>query len=346
MNRTLFETLSLDRNDIHWEDHLKMLTPWENHQGIWFKREDFFAPLGYGGPNGSKMRQLIWYINQFRSEKKTHILTGASIQSPQLSMTAIVGAHYGMRAKQVIYSSPTTVLSHENPQIAAGFGAVFEFAPGPYNPILQRRVIDLTREQTLVVEYGITVPHDKYPVEYVKGFHEVGANQVRNLPEEITELVMPAGSCNSMCSLLLGLSRDSKNLKKLRTMGIGPDKREWVRQRMKLMGVEIDSLPFEIEHHSLHMTGYAAYSDKFKGESFDGIEFHPTYEAKIWHYLRHHDPLDQSGHVGFWIVGSAPNPDVIRPFFTVKPEDIKVETSLPLDELETFDLPSIGDMFA
>ena len=317
MTQTIFPTLALDRAQVQWEQHLADLTPWENHDGVWFKREDYFAPLGYGGPNGSKMRQLIWYMNRFR-EGKTHVLTGASIQSPQLSMSAIVGAHYGLKCRQVVYSKPHTVLTHENPSIAAGFGAVFEYVSGPYNPIIQRRVVDLTQPTSLVVEYGITVPHDRYPAEDVRKFHEVGANQMRNLPDEVKTLIVPAGSCNSLCSMLLGLSRDSKNLNRLRIVGIGPDKRKWVRERMTIMGVDLDTLPFVTEYHSLHDTGFSRYSDKFKGESHGGINFHPTYEAKIWRWLRESASLYADDHTGFWIVGSAPNPAVVRPFFTNK----------------------------
>ena len=315
MSSTVFPTLTLDRNVVRWEDYLPALTPWENRKGIWFKREDYFAPLGYGGPNGSKMRQLIWYVNKFR-EGRTHIVTGASIQSPQLSMSAIVGAHYGLKARQIVYSKPETVLRHENPRIAYGFGAEFEYAAGPYNPILQRMVQDLTQPKSLVVEYGITVPHDRYPPEYVRKFHEVGAHQVSNLPEQVKRLIVPAGSCNSLTSILLGLARDSKNLDELFIIGIGPDKRSWTRERLKIMGVEVEQLPFKVRYHSLHDTKFSRYSDKFTGESHDGITFHPTYEAKMWRWLRQNTIVEQDDTTGFWIVGSAPSTKVIEPFYT------------------------------
>lgn len=321
MKDTIFPELSLDRNIVRWEEHLGTLTPWELRGGVWFKREDYFAPLGYGGPNGSKMRQLIWYINRYR-QGKSHILTGASVQSPQLSMSAIVGAHYGLPARQVVYSKPETVLTHENPAIAAGFGAVFEYARGPYNPILQRRVADLTQDKSLVVEYGITVPHEAYPAEDVRKFHEVGANQVRNLPEQVERLIVPAGSCNSLTSVLLGLSRDSKNLKELFTLGIGPSKQDWMRARLKIMGVNPDEMPFKWRHFSLHDSGYSAYSDKFKGENWQGIDFHPTYEGKMIRWLKANDLMFDcpDDRTGFWIVGSAPNTKVIKPFYTAKVE--------------------------
>ena len=298
-----------------WAAELGTLTPWELREGLWLKREDYFAPLGYGGPNGSKMRQLIWYVNRYR-EGKTHILTGASIQSPQLSMSAIVGAHYGLKCRQVVYSKPATVLKHPNPRIAAGFGAVFEYATGPYNPIIQNRVTQLRRDDSLVVEYGITVPHERYPVEDVRKFHEVGAHQVTNLPAQVRRLVMPAGSCNSLTSLLLGLSRDSKNLNELFTVGIGPDKRTWVRERLMRMGVDVERLPFKWSHYSLHDTGYSKYSDAFRGESFAGVNFHPTYEAKMWRWLRERNLLQFDETNAFWIVGSAPSVKVIEPYFT------------------------------
>lgn len=316
---TIFPTLSLDRELIRWEEYLGALTPFENRNGVWFKREDYFAPLGYSGPNGSKMRQLIWYMNRYRAGK-SHVLTGASIQSPQLSMSAIVGAHYGLPSRQIVYSKPETVLKHTNPMVAAGFGATFEYASGPYNPILQRKVADLIKPSSLVVEYGITVDHHRYDADIVRKFHEVGANQVRNLPDEVQRLIVPAGSCNSLTSVMLGLSRDSKNLRELFTLGIGPDKRDWMRERLTIMGVDVANLPFKWRHFSLHDSGYSAYTDKFEGEGFDGIAFHPTYEAKMIRWLKANDMMFETpdDRTAFWIVGSAPDVNVIRPFFTHK----------------------------
>jgi hypothetical protein len=169
-----------------------------------------------------------------------------------------------------------------------------------------------------VVEYGITVPHDKYDPESVRKFHEVGAHQVSNMPDEVTRLIVPAGSCNSLTSVMLGLLRDSKNVRELFTIGIGPDKLSWVRTRLQYIGLDIDNLPFKWRHHSLHDTGFSKYSDHFKGEQFDGINFHPTYEAKMWRWLTQNNQLNYDDSTAFWIVGSAPNSKVIEPFYTRK----------------------------
>lgn len=316
--KSIFPGFSIDRHCIHWEDYLGVLTPVENHQGVWFKRDDLFLPLGPGGLGGSKCRQLIWYMNRYK-EGKTHVLSGASIQSPQLLMSAIIGAHYGLPSRLVVYSKPSTVLSHPSPRIAAGFGAVFEYANGPYNPILQRKVDDLTRPDSLVVHYGITVDHRTYAPSVVQEFHEVGAKQVENIPDEVETLIMPTGSCNSICSVILGLSRNPHGVKTLLAMEIGPDKRDWLRERLAVMGVDITTLPFELKYITLH-GDFSKYTDHFK-ESFDGIQFHPVYEAKMWRWLQQNGGIVPDNKTLFWIVGAAPEPKAMEQFFTTELEE-------------------------
>ena len=68
---------SIDRNLVHWEDHILDLSPVEKIGGLWFKREDKFAPLGYGGINGSKLRVCIWLIDQSVKQGSTGVVHGA-----------------------------------------------------------------------------------------------------------------------------------------------------------------------------------------------------------------------------------------------------------------------------
>lgn len=314
--KTIFPVTSLDRNLIKWEDYLYQSTPIENHDGVYYKLEQEFAPLGVGGPNGSKCRQLVWLMNRFK-EGKTHVLSGASIQSPQLLMSAAIGAHYGLPSRLVVYSKPETVLNHSSPHIAAGFGAVFEYAAGPYNPIIQRKVLDLSRPDSLIVPYGITVPHETSAVEDVLQFHEVGAAQTQNIPDDVENLIMPAGSCNSICSVILGLSKDSKNLKKLFAVQIGPDKRKWLRERLSFMGVDMDKLPFKIVWHSLHDTKFATYSQHMP-ETVSGIEMHSVYEGKIVRYMKQNGWIKPDNKTLFWVVGGAPKVSTIKPFFNTE----------------------------
>ncbi len=314
MNKSIFPTLSLARDVICWEDHLTDLTPVENHEGIWFKREDMFAPLGYGGPNGSKMRQLT-YLFSLQVEGASHVVTGASIQSPQLSMSAILGAHYGIPTRMIVYSKPHTILTHPNPRMAYGFGAEFEYVKSPYNTTIQSRVKECIVDSSMYVPYGISMDHTQYSAEEILAFHYVGARQTMNIPDEVTRLIVPAGSCNSLCSVLLGLYHDHHNIEQVYMIGIGPDKMKWVAERMKIMGVDVAELPFDIRYENIQTNGYSEYSQKFKGENWDGINFHPTYEAKMWRWLGEQDELVQDDSTCFWIVGSEGDLKMVEPFY-------------------------------
>lgn len=93
-NKTVFPICTIDRQDIKWEDYLYELTPVEFHadsktgKGCYFKREDYFAPLGYGGLNGSKLRQAIYLGSQNLVNSRVKYLVGAmSLHSPQLCFT-------------------------------------------------------------------------------------------------------------------------------------------------------------------------------------------------------------------------------------------------------------------
>jgi hypothetical protein len=70
---------------MQWADQLYDITPVENVGGMWWKREDKFAPLGYGNINGSKLRQLIWLFSQ---KAYPGVVSGAVTGSPQLPMVA------------------------------------------------------------------------------------------------------------------------------------------------------------------------------------------------------------------------------------------------------------------
>ncbi len=280
-------------------------TPWENVGGVWFKREDKFAPLGYGGPNGSKLRQLLHLFDKYRGNA-TRVITAASVLSPQHSMTAIVSYIYGLPSLHII-ASPNPD-AHPNTRIAKKFGAKFHAIKVGYNPMLQKELARLTLESDFVVPYGITTWRE----EQIHDFHEVGAKQVVNIPKEVETLYVPAGSCNSLTSVLKGLWRNPYNVKKVKSIGIGPDKIEWVKQRLRVMDINPDKLPFEWDHSiSLHEQG-VSYGDRVK-ESWNGISFHPTYEGKMIRFMKQQN-LFHDG-IGVWIVGSEPNPAVAEKYF-------------------------------
>lgn len=330
---TIFPVLSLDRSRVRWDDYLTALTPVEERGGVLYKREDYFAPLGYGGINGSKLRQLLYLVARYEAEsdaaalprKYRGVLTGASVLSPQLSMAALVARHYQLPSTMVVgATNPKSCVKHENVAIAALAGAQFIFAPVAYNPALQRTVAELHAlekyRRGYRLCYGITTPEASTPGD-VYAFHAVGALQTANIPPGARTLVMTAGSCNSCVSVLFGLATRRTNIERVVLLGIGPTRLAFIEERLRLIEKAGFDSPLRslyrrlyhqhpqleaehqsdgrilLEHYDLHTTKFAAYSDRMPW-SQDGIDFHPTYEGKAMTWLH----ADKSG--GEWLIGS------------------------------------------
>src|SRR6185437_12830754 len=61
-NNSTFMVQSLDRKKVKWEKHIYDLSPVQKVGDLYFKREDYFAPLGHGNINRSKLRVCISLI--------------------------------------------------------------------------------------------------------------------------------------------------------------------------------------------------------------------------------------------------------------------------------------------
>ena len=345
---SIFPVLSLDRNVVKWEDYLDQMTPVENHAGLWLKREDYFCPLSYGGVNGSKLRQIIWLIEKGVREGATHLYSGASVKSPQLSMSATVARHFGIDTTLILGATkPETASRHPNVQVAARMGADFEIIKVGYNPALQRATLDRTGKDPkgMIVRYGITLDIHESPAQDIVDFHELGANQVRNLPD-VEELILPAGSCNTLTSVLFGIAKYRTSIKRIHTLGIGPSKLQWVHDRLKIIEkqTQVDIIPVfnriwpqygelsqvyktryphqvDWKHWSLHDAKFSAYQDEMK-EKWGNVVLHPTYEGKMMRWLKQSNMIKQDGSQCFWIVGSAPNISVMEPYYTKPHQEI------------------------
>ena len=327
MTGSVFPVLSLDRQEVHWEDHLTALTPvTTGPSGMRYKREDAFAPLGYGGINGSKLRQLVHLVAGYHAEGgRAGLLTGASVLSPQVSMSALVARHYGLPATIVLGATkPASCGRHENVAIAKAAGARFRFTPVGFNPALQRAVATLAHTPEFKahyrLHYGISTPTAASPAA-LAGFHLVGAHQVTNVGDDVQTLVMTLGSGNTATSVLLGVALQCPAaLTRVVLLGVGPSRLDWTLDRLDRIGdhLGLDAAgtfapggPVTLEFHDLHAQGFARYHQRMPYR-VDGIALHPTYEGKALAYLDRHRARfgwywHAAGEVLLWIVGSEPS---------------------------------------
>jgi 1-aminocyclopropane-1-carboxylate deaminase/D-cysteine desulfhydrase-like pyridoxal-dependent ACC family enzyme len=340
-NDTIFRDLSINRYITRWEDYLFDLTPVERHGGMLFKREDKFAPLGYGGLNGSKLRQCIFLLGQYSEEVEGgEVISASSVKSPQISMSTAVARHYGMPTTHIIgATNPASALKHPNVGIAARLGARFIINPVAYNPALQRALDRLAAErpQAYRLEYGISLPESASD-EAVAAFHMIGARQVRNLPT-VNRLIIPAGSCVTTVSILLGLALWPADIFQVNLVGIGPNRIEWIERRLEKISRALNTTigdaftreypdeyrrvqdtanllsndgGYYLHYEDLHGTGQVSYQQEVPYE-YEGIEFHPTYEGKVMsHIAKHHPEWMSDGESCFWIVGSRPSWDAMK----------------------------------
>lgn len=279
------------------------LTPVENRNGRWYKREDLYSlPCGV---NGAKLRACQYLIGQGAARGKTRVVSAASILSPQSAMAAAVARQYGMQPWIILGATKAaTAVRQGSVQIAASLDADFEIVPVGFNPYLQRAAFLRLQKSpdAYLLNYGITTPSDATDSE-LREFVNVGAPQTRNLPDEVRTLVVPFGSANTATGVLAGLAQARPaHLQRVVLVGIGPDRRKWMQNRLDRLGVTV---PVPVEHYDLHGTGFARYGDKMPGTA-DGIQLHPTYEGKVVRYLDQHAPTwwtTRDSSTCLWIVG-------------------------------------------
>lgn len=292
---------------MRWADQLYDITPVENIGGMWWKREDKFAPLGYGNINGSKLRQLVWLFSQ---KKYPGVVSGAVTGSPQLPMVAACAKHWNIPCVQFTGGKGEMVTAGEK------FGAETRLVNPGYVATLNASARKLAASKGwLHIETNITLEHRMNPGERIEAFHRVGSEQVKNIPDHIEHLLIPAGSCNSLTSILYGLARFRpkclRTVHLFRIMGNMAKHQKWTNERLdiirKVTGEEL-SLPYKFVEHDLVDSGYTTYGD-MKPYSYGGIAFHPRYEGKCLNYIKEnltHFRSQLNANSLFWIIGSQP----------------------------------------
>jgi 1-aminocyclopropane-1-carboxylate deaminase/D-cysteine desulfhydrase-like pyridoxal-dependent ACC family enzyme len=286
----------------------RALTPWERRNGRWYKREDLHRN-GYG-VNGAKYRACRWMIENAKRAGYDHIVSAQSVLSPQSSICATLAEEYGM-ACTLVYGAtrPSSAVKHPNVRIAMEAGAMMDTSRTvAYNGVIQPYAAQLAEVLgAWQLPYAISMPDDA-STEELQGFMEVGGAQVKNLPEEIRTLVIPFGSGNTTAGVLYGLwkymrGQETIGLNRVVLVGVGPDRTDWLRERLSKVGVNIDTELPEIDVMPLH-GWFAEYGDKMK-ETVDDIVMHPTYEGKVVRFLNGTKGFwhDRDGSTGLWIVG-------------------------------------------
>lgn len=276
------------------------LTPVENIDGLWIKREDLFTPYGLKSVNGGKLRQCIALISSIK-EEYDGVISFCSIHSPQAPITAAVAKEYGLKCK--IYYGGTTLdrlKDNEMVRIVKEYGAEVEIGAntGRHN-VLKNKALEFAKKNNyFVVDYGFNII--KYPDLLLNAV----STQVENIPDELDNLVITCGSGITATGILIGLKKYNKKVKTIHLVDTAPNRLEKIKNNLELYN--IDSSDFNIEVHDLFNQKGFVYENGIK-VIYKGIVLHPQYEAKAFSWLYHHSGLDLHNNKNlFWIVGAKP----------------------------------------
>lgn len=248
-------------------------TPWEQHGGVFVKRDDLYTVAGV---QGGKVRTCWGLATAGQAAGADTLVTAGSRSSPQVNIVAQIGRHLGMAT---IAYTPQGVLGDELIAAVAAGCEIIQVQAG-YNSVIRARARDHAAAA------GSHVTHIPFGMECREAVVAT-RDQVEGMPGGLPTLWVPVGSGMSLAGILEGLERMDHEERPGRVVGVmvgaDPTKRldawapPWWRALVTLERCEIDY--------------HAAAPDTMLGD----LQLDPIYEAKLLPYL---EPGD-----GLWVVG-------------------------------------------
>ena len=274
----------------------EVITPIQEYNNIYYKRDDLYAPYGEDFITGGKIRQckdLIRTNFKYIKEKcGGTIATANSIQSSISPIVSKVAEEFGL--KSIIGFGNTTVekaLRHKSICICKELGSelvVLSESQG-FNNVLYSNLNKLNEEREFFkVLWGEAA--QRYPSSIIDRI----AEQVENI--ECDTLYTTVGSGITFTGILEGVNRFNKKFKVVALQPFGYDRRKEIHSYLSQMSFEYD---YE------YLMGNYSYHKLI--EKNVGFELDMIYESKSWEMMK--DIINESEKSCFWVSG---NTNVIR----------------------------------
>jgi len=277
------------------------LTPVQEMAGVYYKRDDLYSPFGSDILNGGKLRQGCLLLSLIVKEGYKRIITGCSVLSAQAPVAAAVARYYDLPC--IVWYGTPQHQKHHMPRLVKHFGAEIKLAPSGRSNVLQSCGKKEMLPGDFFLEYGVNCQN----TNYVEAFYDVTANQVKNLPDDLDNLVIDCGSGITSTGILYGLKKYNKQVKDVWLIGTAPNREKKIRERLAtlsiLSGLDLWNIPF---HYVDAYTDGWKYEEQVEAFLPDGTELHPHYEAKVFVWMLDDPELFKGKRNCFWIVGSLP----------------------------------------
>lgn len=283
------------------DDALNAITPVQEYQGIFWKRDDLFQPFGPYHVNGGKVRQAIMLFRAMIGDIKyfyaNGVVTAASVYSPQSANIAAVARHYGVQCISCVGgTTPEKLLTHSMMRLTKHYGSDIRIVAGHgMTAVIHARMHKIAQELNyLPIEMGELMEVNP------KAIFETTAEQVINIPDELDVLVIPSGVAIQTTGILLGLKRYQKHVKRIVCVCVGPTREKQLKSYFQDI---YQTTPGD--YHPVEMVAHKAPYSKSYEYQVNGDYLDDLYEGKAIDWM--HKNIDTTKEKTlFWCVGKRP----------------------------------------
>lgn len=250
------------------------LTPIQEFDGYFFKREDFYQ---IGSAIGGKARIGNALINEARDNGFKEIVTTGSRDSRQCEIVSSICEDLGIRCHLFMPSGKDTDVTDIIQSRA--FSTIHRTKVG-YNSVLISHSQKWANENN-----AYYIPFGMESKECI----DINMHQVQNIPKDISRIVIPCGGGMQMISVIYGLKYYGMSHIKVLGVQVGANPKRVIDKFIPDGGLFGTDYNYEIVKSDV------PYSKHLDNTTFCGIDLDPIYEAKCIPFLEKGDLL--------WIVG-------------------------------------------
>ena len=281
-----------------------MLTPVEEHNGIYYKRDDLYCP--WGDVNGGKVRQAIRLFENKRIYDWPGVVAAVSVHSPTGPVISRVAKEFNTPC--IIAVGGTKVENLDilpMMRLTRYYGAEVRIVAGHgMKTAINARVNEICEETGY---HNIDFSHHIYNDTDL--MFNTNSTEVLNIPNELDVLVMSLGVGIQFACVLKGLKKHKKKVKRIIGVQVGPDRR-------KLIDGYLNQNPlteprFDLEYE---LVQYKSAYSKPEIQKVSGFYLDDIYEAKAHKWMLKN--INKNQKTLFWCVGRRLTSDEVESICT------------------------------
>lgn len=272
------------------------LTPVDNIDGMWFKRDDLYQPFDDIPLNGDKIKQCNRVVSALADEINDkydgRVFSAGGMHSPQGIIITRCCKEYGLDPTMFYGATKfDSVIKHDIIRHILNMGGNVNIrCKLGYESTIISNTINHFPYEGFNIGFGMNIGRDDLLCNDVQ-------RQVQNIPDELDNLVIPTGSAIIASAILRGIAQYGKRVKDIHCVQIAGHDRVKTIERL-CEGYDVPDFYF-------HLSKDYAYTRFVKYTLADGTRLDPIYEGKAYDFmLRYMPQCKNDGKTLFWIVGN------------------------------------------